>query len=441
MSLSVCIGVRREDKGRWERRAPIVPSDVIELRQRYGIAVHVQPSPVRIFPESAYLQAGATVGESLAACPVVFGVKEIPAQYLERDKTYVFFAHVIKGQPHNMPMLRRLMELGCNLIDYERIADEHGRRLIFFGRHAGIAGALETLWALGRRLAWEGVANPFVALRHAYEYHDLAEIKQAVAQVGEAIRAEGLPQAIVPVIIGVTGYGNVARGVWEVLSQLPVRSVEPGEIPALGAKDTDRHAVYAATFREEHTVAPVSEGDAFDLGDYYARPARYRGVFELYVPSLTAIVNAVYWDARYPRLVTKAYLRELFGRVRPRLRVIGDISCDIEGSIECTVRATEPDEPVYVYNPSTGDTVDGVAGDGVVVMAVDILPSELPRDASAEFSRALVPYVPAIARADYARPFDRLDLPPEIKRALIVHRGALTPDYRYLAEFVAREAP
>ena len=158
--------------------------------------------------------------------------------------------------------------------------------------------------------------------------------------------------------------------------------------------------------------------------------------FEPYVPHLTALINGIYWDARYPRLISKAYLRELFGRGSPRLRVIGDISCDIEGSIECTVRATEPDEPVFVYNPHTGEATDGYQGDGVVVMAVDILPSELPRDASDDFSRVLLEYIPAIAAADYTVPFEALALPPEIKRAVIVHRGELTPDYRYIQQYL-----
>ena len=137
--------------------------------------------------------------------------------------------------------------------------------------------------------------------------------------------------------------------------------------------------------------------------------------------------------------MTKAYLREQAARDGLRLRVIGDISCDIDGAIECTVRATEPGEPVFVYNPQTGEDVDGYDGDGVVVMAVDILPSELPRDASNDFSRVLQPYLPALAAADYSAPFDALDLPSEIKRAVIVHRGELTPAYRYLQKHLASD--
>jgi saccharopine dehydrogenase (NAD+, L-lysine forming) len=436
---SVRVGIRREDKSRWERRVPIIPEDVAELALQHGIAWHVQPSANRIFSEEEYKAAGATVEESLAQCPVIFAVKEIPVGVFEPGKTYVFFSHVVKGQSQNMLMLGRLLELGCNLIDYERVADDSGRRLIFFGRQAGIAGALETLWALGRRLAWEGIPNPFEILRHAHEYHDLAEAQADVVRAGEVIRAAGIPETLNPLIIAVTGYGNVARGAWEILDLLPVERIEPAEATRSWGLDGRHSTIYAATFREEHLVEPISTAEGFDLQDYYDYPERYRGVFERSVPYLTAVVNAIYWDPRYPRLITKAYLKQHFGAGSPRLRVIGDVSCDIEGSMECTVRTTRPDDPVFVYNPTADETANGVAGDGVVVMAVDILPSELPRDASAAFSQALKPFVPVIAGADYSQPFEQLDLPPEIKRAVIVYHGELTPAYAYLAEFLAGE--
>jgi alanine dehydrogenase len=432
------LGIRREDKSRWERRVPITPDDAAELAQRYGILLHVQPSAIRAFSEDEYRAVGADVAEDLAGCPVIFAVKEIPVTFFEPGKTYVFFSHVIKGQPHNMPMLRRIIDLGCNLIDYERVVNETGRRLIFFGRYAGIAGTLETLWALGQRLAWEGISNPFERLRHAHEYHDVAEAQEDVARVGETIRAGGIPEAARPLTIGVTGYGNVARGVWEILDCLPVRRIEPAEVPRIRNDDLSRSVIYAATFREEHLVEPIASAEGFDLQDYYSHPERYLGVFERFVPSLTAVINAIYWDARYPRLITKAYLRTLFEDAMPRLRVIGDISCDIEGSMECTMAATSPENPVFVYHPATDDFTPGVAGEGVVVMAVDILPSELPRDASNEFSRVLMSFVPAIASADYSQPLEQLDMPPEIKRAMIVYHGELTPAYGHLAEFLPK---
>jgi alpha-aminoadipic semialdehyde synthase len=184
-------------------------------------------------------------------------------------------------------------------------------------------------------------------------------------------------------------------------------------------------------------VEPVSPGDEFELQDYYQYPEKYRSKFKTYLPHLTILVNAIYWDTMYPRLVTKDYIKQTYSEEKsPRLKVIGDISCDVEGAIEVTVKSTEPGDPIFVYDPETGEARDGYEGRGPVIMAVDILPSELPRESSIDFSQTLKAYIPAIAKADFSLPFDQLDLPPEIKRALILHQGQLTPDYRYIEQFL-----
>ena len=144
--MSKCVGIRREDKSVWERRVPVVPADVPDLISQ-GLELIVQPSTIRVFGGEEYVAAGARLQDDLGGCDVIIGVKEVPSHLLIPAKTYVYFSHVIKGQSYNMPMLARLLELGCTLIDYEKVTDEHGRRLIFFGRHAGWAGMLDTLWA------------------------------------------------------------------------------------------------------------------------------------------------------------------------------------------------------------------------------------------------------------------------------------------------------
>jgi alpha-aminoadipic semialdehyde synthase len=256
--------------------------------------------------------------------------------------------------------------------------------------------------------------------------------------VSDRIKTEGLPQQLAPLIIGVAGYGNVSRGAQEVLDLLPAIELEPEEVATVAVGGSySRNHVYKAVYKEWHMVEPAAAEGVFELQDYYDQPERYRGVFEQYLPYLTVLVNAIFWTERYPRLVTKAYLRELFGAgARPRLRVIGDISCDVEGAVECTVKCTEPGNPVYVYDPSTGDATDGHEGAGVVIMAVDILPSELPREASTDFSRILKPFIPAIAQCDYSVPWEQCDLPPEIKRAVIAYQGRLTPEYQYIEGYL-----
>ncbi len=429
------IGIRREDKSKWERRVPLIPEHVDQLEEEHDIQVWVQPSEIRAFSDQAYRDVGCRITEDLSPCPVVFSVKEIPADFFDPGHTYVFFAHVIKGQPYNMPMLQALLDKGCQLIDYEKVTDEQGRRLIFFGHHAGLAGMIDTLWALGRRLEWEGIASSFADLQQTYQYDDLDQAKAAISKLGEHIAHKGLPEPIAPLICGFAGYGNVFSGANEIIELLPVEEIVPGEVADVAQNSPVRDRVYKVVFKEEHTVSPLSPDDAFQLQDYYDHPEKYHSTFNAYLPYLTLLVNCVYWEEKYPRLVTKQDLREIYRTSKqPHLRVIGDISCDIEGAIEATIKATEPGAPVYVYHPFEDRAISGVGGEGPVILAVDILPSELPREASIYFSGVLMDYVPAIAKADYSVPIQALDLPPEIKRAIIVHQGELTPDYRYLED-------
>ena len=437
--MSNIIAVRRETKSLWERRAAVTPELARRLVSESGLEVLVQPSARRVFNDSEYVRAGARLTGNISEAGIVVGVKEIPLEAFQPDTTYLFFSHVIKGQPYNMPMLARIIERGCTLIDYETVCDENGRRLIFFGRYAGLAGMIDTLWALGQRLRREGVVTPLAQIEQALSYPSLDDAKRAIRQAGEKIASRGLPKGVPPLVIGIAGYGNVAVGAREILSELPTREVAPDELESL-FDEPSPHCLYQSTFREEHIVEPAAAGAAFELQDYYDNPENYRPVFERYLPYLTALVNCIYWDARYPRLVTTDGLRALFGGPQPpRLKVIGDLSCDIEGAIQCTVKSTEPADPVYVYDPVDGSTTSGVEGRGPVVLAVEILPAELPREASEEFSKALAHFLPVLAAADFSVPFEALDLPPELKRAVIVHRGRLTPDYTYLDEYLATQ--
>ncbi len=428
------IGIRREDKSKWEARVPLVPADLRQLVSEHGLSFQVQTSPIRVFRDDEYRAAGIPITDDLTACPIIMGVKEIPPAQFEPGKSYVFFSHTHKGQPANMPMLRRLMELGCTLIDYERIADDQGRRLVFFGRFAGLAGMIDTLWALGQRLQHEGIASPFAQVRRAYEYKDVADAKRAIAGVGEEIRRHGLPPALQPLVCGFAGYGHVSQGAQEIYDLLPVRTIAPDD---LGQANADPHGCYKVVFREEHMAELRPErsapGSEFVLQDYYDHPEKYQAKFFPYVRHLSVLVNCIYWEAKYPRLVTRAQLAELFGAAtQPRLRVIGDLSCDIEGAMECTLRATDPGDPVYVYDPRTGQIQGGVSGHGPVVLAVDILPCELAVDASTYFGQSLRHLIPALARADFGRPLADCGLPPELQRATIVYQGRLTEPYRYL---------
>jgi alpha-aminoadipic semialdehyde synthase len=429
------LAVRRETKSPLERRTPITPDLVARLVKSSGVEVLVQPSARRIFNDKEYVRAGARMTDNLGDARVILGVKEIPPELFQPDTAYVFFAHVIKGQPYNMPMLAKMLELGCTLIDYEKVCDDEGRRLIFFGRFAGLAGMIDSLWALGQRLRRDGFPTPLASIEPAYSYASLHDAKVAIRKAGERIASEGLPEALTPLNIGIAGYGNVAGGVREILAELPTREVKPDNLDST-FDDPSPHCFYQTTFREENLVEPT-DGRAFELQDYYDRPEGYRSVFDRHLPHLTMLMNCNYWDERYPRLVTKEQLRELWsGDEKPRLRVIGDLGCDLEGAVECNLKCTDPSDPVYVYDPIEGTIASGVDGRGPVVLAVEILPAELPREASEEFSSTLASFLPALAQADFDVPFSELALPPELLGAVIAHRGKLTPDYAYIEEYL-----
>ena len=429
------IGIRIEDMYAWERRTPLTPEDARRLRTEEGLEIVVQRSAKRAYTDDEYRAAGVPVVESLDDCPLIVGIKEVPNERLATDKKYLYFSHTIKGQPYNMPMLQRLLDLGCTLIDYERIVDDEGRRLIFFGNFAGLAGMIDTLWALGQRLEYRGIRTPFSEVRRALAYSDLEEAKNDIARIGDKIRADGLPPKLGPFVVGVAGYGNVSKGAQEILDLLPTMQIVPEELSGIhGSSRLSPYVIGKAVFEERHMAAPIDPEQSFDLDAYYHHPETYRGRFEMFLDELDVLVNCIYWEPRYPRLVTREYLRKRLEAGALRLQVIGDITCDIEGSIESTVRATEPDNPVYVFDPRSGETQDGVEGEGPVVMAVEILPTELPRESSAFFSRILAGLLPELARADLHKPLEQSGLPPEVRRAVIAYHGRLAPSYTYLEE-------
>jgi alpha-aminoadipic semialdehyde synthase len=428
------LGIRREDKNKWEKRVPLIPEHLKKLRDEHGINAIVQSSQIRVFPDKEYLNVGAQIQEDLSNSPVVFAVKEIPLDFIQKNKTYMFFSHVIKGQKKNMPMLRKMMEQGCTLIDYEKIVDDKGRRLVFFGRYAGLAGMVDSLWAFGQRMKWKGIKTPFSEVKQTIHYKDVDEIKDHLNRVGNKIEKDGVGELIAPMIVGFAGYGNVSRGAQEIIDMLPIREIQPSQIEAIQESYSDKQ-IYKVVFKEEDIVEPVSSEAEFELQDYYKNPHLYRSVFQKYIPRLSILMNCIYWDERYPRLITKEFIEENY-TLQIKLQVVGDISVDINGAIEFTQKTTNPGEPVFVYNPIREDIIEGFAGDGVAVMSVDNLPCELPKESSRSFSESLMPFIPGIVKADYSVPFEMLKLPPEIKKAVILYQGKLTPDYEYINRFL-----
>ncbi len=427
--MSHIIGIRREDKSVWERRAPLTPEDVHMLNEQYGIKTVIQPSDLRVFSEELYSQNGAEVSEDIQSANLILAVKEIPVDLFQKNQTYIFFSHVIKGQSYNMPMLKRMMEMGCNLIDYEKIANEQNQRLIFFGRYAGLAGMVETLHALSEKLNLAGIDNLFSDIRQPFQYESTEDVMEHISKIGEKIKQEGTST---PLVFGFAGYGNVSQGAQEIIDLLPHIEITPDDlITKYRELKKDRFHFYKVVFKEEHLVEP-KKGE-FDLQEYFTHPEKYKPKFETYIPFLDVLVNCIYWTEDYPRLVTKNFLRN---NAKINLKVIGDISCDIDGSIEITHKDTSPGSPTFTYFPSTDQFSDGTQSEGITVMAVEILPCEFPKEASQDFSSVLRQYIPEIVQTDFNAAYEDLKLPNPIKKALILHRGNLTPEYQYITQYL-----
>lgn len=424
------LAIRREDKNIWERRVPLIPEHIKEIIEKNDIKVIVQPFPKRAFSDDEYLESGAELNEDLSKSKIIFGVKEIPIDLIEKNKVYIFFSHTIKGQDYNMPLLKKNIDSNSTLIDYECIMDENGKRLVFFGKYAGLAGMIDGIHAMGRRYKANGFDTPFQNIKQAYEYTDLDEAKSEIQKVSEQIKTDGLPKEICPFVVGFSGYGNVSKGAQEVFDLLPHKEISPEEL--LSLSDADDKVIYKVVFKEKDMFERI-DGNKFELQDYFDNPEKYKSRFENYLDKLSVLVNAIYWHDKCPRLVTKEYVKN---RTSEKLQLIVDITCDINGSIEFTEKATMPDNPTYVYNPDEDRIIDGYEGKGIADLAIDNLPAELPKNSSREFSNSLKSFVPGIEKADYNTSLEQSNLPDEIKRAVIVYDGRLTDNFKYLEKFI-----
>lgn len=420
------LGIRKEVKNKWERRVTLTPAAIKELKDNFGIKTLFQLSEKRIFDDQDYIDAGAEAREILDEAEIILAVKEIPIKHILENKIYLFFSHTIKGQPYNMPLLQTLIDKKCTLIDYEPIKDENNRRLVFFGRHAGYAGMVNGFFTLGKRLHALGIKNQFEKIKQAKDYPNLDAAKNIIKELGSEIK---LPERINPLVIGITGYGNVSIGAQKILDLLPVTKIEPND---LLANELEKNKIYKVVFKEEDLVEKIG-GGKFDLEEYYNEPEKYQSKFEQFLPKINLLVNAIYWEEKYPRLVTKEFTSK---NKLNNLIAIADLSCDINGSIEMTEKATPSDNPVFIYNPKSNTINDGFDGDGIALMTVDNLPAEIPVESSEWFSKSLMPLVPKLFEADYSKSFEELDLSPELKNACVVYRGKLTPNFKYLEEFL-----
>ncbi|KAI0302611.1 Saccharopine dehydrogenase-domain-containing protein [Russula brevipes] len=449
-STPVTIGIRREDPGRiWERRVPLTPDAVAGLVGRDNVRVLIQECERRVFPLEEYVRAGAEVHSTLEPAHLVLGIKETPLHSLVTSpvrsvnqnvlvpRTHMMFSHTAKGQEYNMPLLSRFLsggvryadpklsgdeslpQLMARLVDYELLTGTDGKRTVAFGWHAGVAGTLEALCAMAYKHLERGVASPFLYVSRPYTSPHLDAHRSQLRYIGSQIIEHGTPRILGPVIIGVTGNGNVTQGILSILSELPIVKVNVDDLPALVSDPaTDLRKIYLV-----HTLPSSylsrADGAPYDRSQYYANPQEYRSSFHTKVaPYLTLLLNGVGWGIGFPRLLTTSQLA-----LAKRLAAIGDISCDIGGGLEFVSRATTIDSPSYDVN-------------GVTVVAVDILPASLPRDASTHFSEKLLRYVRSIVNDYKGITGEDTEAGDSLKRATIASQGRVRQGHEWLAEKV-----
>ncbi len=403
MERTVKIGILRETKTPPDRRVPLTPPQITALRELYPLAeFFVQPGDMRCYTDEEYKSLRITLKEDLRDCDILMGVKEVDRRTLIPGKTYIFFAHVGKKQPHNLEMFRELSSKKITLIDYEYLTTEKGERVVAFGRWAGIVGAYNGLRASGIK------TNRF-SLKPAHQCRDLEEMWAGLRLI--ELKA-GLK-------ILVTGTGRVANGAMETLSVCNLVQVTPEEFLT---REFDVPVV-CQIGPENYTVHKNRQ--QFSFPHFVKHPEEYQSSFLPYAKAADILITGHYWDPRSPVFFTKDDMKSADFRIS----VIADISCDVNGPVPSTLRATTIADPFYGYNPHLEIEEPAFTRlSNVTVMSIDNLPGELPRDASADFGMQLM----MGALPDLLTGNDS----PMIDRATILKVGKLTPHFHYLSDYL-----
>lgn len=412
--------VRKEHKNQWERRTPLTPKALTQL-QAQGLTLAVESSDIRIFSDAAYGETSAEIVTSPDDFEFVIGIKEPPVNSIQAGQVHLAFSHTIKGQAVNMPLLQKFLEQKATLIDYEPIVDEQAQRTIAFGRYAGIAGAIDSFAIAGEKYQQKGLASALTQVKATIEYPSIDAIKAAFADIDVQ---EGEPIQVVVVGSGKVGKGAMEVCRWLGLPEVVIDDVRAGKAPAGSwfalARSADLHRHKA--------------GGEFDFNEFVTHgKERYDSTFTELLGKFSILLQTPFWTEQYPKHLPKAVLQQ---HAEHLPIVIGDISCDIDGSLECTMQPSHTDAPAYTYCPNSHSVKEGISWDGPTVMAIDNLPCELALDASEHFSSALQHYVPEMMNLDLSLPFSEVKLSQAIKEGVIVYRGELTEKYRYLESFL-----
>ena len=398
------IGIVRESRND-ENRTPLVPEHIKKYKESNpNINFIIQPSNSRCFSDEEYELCGAKINENLNECSIIFGVKEIDPNILINNRTYLFFSHTFKInkqqkniEKHKKDLLLSILNKKITLIDYENIRGKNGTRCLGFGRFAGIVGCYNTLNLLLKVLGKQSLAS-------AYKINDYERL---------VLNLKNLYFPKTKILV--TGDGRVAKGVIELLNQTNIKAVSK--------KDFLEKKFDQPIFCNLETKDYVTNNSStnFNLDHFINNPQDYSSSALQYLKETNILISAHYWDPSSPKIFENEDLKVL-----QNLKIVGDITCDINGSVPTTIRSTTIEEPNYWIERYTLKEIDE-NNDGIAVMAVDNLPSELPRDSSTEFSEGIIKEVlPFLLKEDDGR----------ILNGTITTDGSFLEKYNYLNDYI-----
>jgi alanine dehydrogenase len=393
------IGLIKEGKIPHDNRVALTPAQCKwSYKNAPDIRIVVQPSPHRCFLDKEYLAAGAEVKDDLSDCDILLGIKEVPIDQLIPGKTYLFFSHIKKKQPHNQKLLRTILDKKITLIDYECMEHEDGQRIIGFGFFAGVVGAHNGMMAYGNRTG-------LFKLDRVYKQRSFRELIHHYFGVR-------LPN----VKIAVTGSGRVAHGILEIMNLMGIHEVEPDDY----LKRRFSYPIYtqlkgAELYRNKAT-------HTYSREEFHERPQEYECKFLPYAAQTDILLNGVYWEKNSPRLFEKENVAEEHFIIQ----TIADITDDVNGSVPINLGDQTIEEPVYGVDKKTLKKTAPYLSTSIDILAVGNLPNELPRDASRYFGEQLIKYV-----LD-----DLIKGGSEItEKATITKVGHLTNHFAYLKDY------
>jgi alanine dehydrogenase len=395
------IGVLEEEKIPADKRVPLTPKQCRMLLDTYpNLEIAVKTSPIRCFTDEMYRAQGIDVVNDLSDCDILLGIKEVPKESLLPNKTYFYFSHTIKEQPYNRDLLLKMMNLNISMVDYEVLKNKQGKRLLGFGRYAGIIGAYNGFLTYGLK-------SEKYNLKAAHQCEDRIEME------GEMSKIKLTNEKII-----VTGSGRVGAGILEIMKKANIREVSTLEF----LNDTFNEAVFVHLNTMDYNVR--KDGAISDKQDFYQHPELYCSSFMKYAKKADIFIAGHYYSSGSPYLFT----REDAKNTDFNLQVIADISCDIDGPVASTIRSSTIENPIYGYNKISEQEVDFKQGDAIAVMAVNNLPCELPKDASEDFGNEMLENIlPSLINSDNQQ---------IIANATICKDGDLTPNFEYLRDYI-----